>query len=81
MDLETWRKNEKLTYAALADLVGEKHLETARRQALGLTWPDPERIEAICRATGGAVTVEAMHRRRLYVWRAQRGAPGTVAAE
>lgn len=73
MDLETWRKEQRLAYAQLADLLGEGDPNTARRHALGLSWPNPERIETIRAMTGGRVTLEAMHRRRLAAWRAQRG--------
>ncbi len=68
MDLETWRKREGLSYQRLADLLGEGDQNTARRHALGIFWPAPERIEKIRKVSGGEVTLEAMHRRHL-AWR------------
>jgi hypothetical protein len=79
MDLETWRKREKLTYAELAELYQAGDQNSARRHSLGLSWPSPEQIERIREISGGAVRLEDMHARRLDRWRERRGQQ--VAAE
>jgi len=82
MDLETYRQAAGLTYQELADRIGVASHSGAWRLARGEAWPhDPERIERIREVSGGAVTLEAMHKKRLDWWRAQRGAPETIAAE
>lgn len=68
LDLEQYRQERKLTYRALADLIGVPQAKQARAYALGLQWPrDPSILDHIVAQTGGLVTVEAMHRRRVRV--------------
>jgi len=73
MDLEQYRQAHGLTYVELADKLGLPGHSSAWRIAQGVAWPaDPERLEAIVTATGGEVTLDAMHKRRLRRLRDRR---------
>ena len=65
MDLEQYRLAEKLTYDQLAVRIGIPQGRQAQAYALGEQQPGTERLEEILRATGGKVSVFAMHKRRL----------------
>lgn len=78
MDLDAYRQKHGLSWSQLAGLIGVKQAKQARAYGLGHQWPRPERLEAILRATKGAVTIDDMHRRRLRV--SQRDC-GSSAAE
>lgn len=71
MDLETFRLDQRLTYRKLGELVGQRHPGQIRSWALGQAWPDADKLQRIVERTNGAVTIEAMHRRRLQ-WLAER---------
>lgn len=75
LDLEGWRRKEGLTYAELAVRIGATNARQARAWALGLERPRAIAIERIVGATGGEVTVHAMHVRRL-AW--ERRNPGST---
>lgn len=72
MDLVAFRIARSMTWADLADLIGARDPRQARGWALGYERPSAERIDEIVRRTGGAVTVHAMHRRRLQYERSRR---------
>ncbi len=61
LQLETWRAAQKLSYAALGELIGVDG-SSARRHALGLRMPKPEEMVAYCRATRGEVQPNHFHR-------------------
>jgi transcriptional regulator with XRE-family HTH domain len=65
LDLEEYRRAERLTYWELAELLGLTQNRHAMRWALGESWPDADKLQRIVEVTQGLVTVEAMHRRRL----------------
>ena len=65
LDLEEYRRTKGLTYWELAELLGLTQNRHAMRWALGESWPDADKLQRIVEATQGAVTVDAMHRRRL----------------
>lgn len=65
MDLETFRRAEKLSYRAIGALIGVNHAGQTREWCLGKVWPDADKLQRIVEATQGVVTVDAMHRRRL----------------
>lgn len=70
MDMEEYRKAHGLTHRQLGErLLPDTDPGHVRRIALGLVWPLPETIEAVVAASGGAITVEAMHQRVLDVRR------------
>ncbi len=62
-DLEQYRRAAGLSYQDLADLIGEMFKSSVRNYAIGKTWPRPETLRCILTKCGGAVTIEAMHRR------------------
>jgi hypothetical protein len=64
-DLEGFRLARGLTYRQLGALIGENHASKIRSWALGEARPDADQMEIIIVRTDGAVTVEAMHLRRL----------------
>lgn len=65
LDLEEFRQARGLSYDELGALIGSSAKSTTRTWAIGMVWPDAERVENIITKTDGAVTLEAMHRRRL----------------
>ena len=65
MDLETYRTSIGLSYTQLADLIDVRQAKQARSYALGHSWPRSTQLQKIIKATKGAVTIEAMHKRRL----------------
>lgn len=81
MDLEEYRIAQRLSYGELAEQIGLPDESSAGRIARGERWPKPERIEQIVSATGGKVTVAAMHARRLAWWRARQSEASLAAAE
>ncbi len=64
MDVESYRHELGLTYEQLADKlrlpIDVGHM---RRIARGLIWPRASLIDSIVEHSGGAVTVDDMHRR------------------
>ena len=72
MDLEQFRLDRGLSYRQLAALLGQTHASKTRGWALGAARLEADELECIIRVTGGAVTLEAMHRRRLH-WLKERG--------
>ena len=64
-DLEAYRSAHKMSYATLAKHIGVSQARTAYSYALGMQWPSSERLQRILDVTGGEVTVDAMHKRRL----------------
>lgn len=65
LDLEAYRREQNLTYRDIAERIGVSTPTRARMYALGEVWPrDPEVLDRIVEMSGGAVTIEAMHRRR-----------------
>ena len=64
-DLEAYRRDKGLSYRKLGALIGCNHAGQTRSWALGEVWPDADKLQRIVEATQGAVTVDAMHRRRL----------------
>lgn len=65
LDLEEFRRARGLTYNDIASRVGLSTATHARRYARGERWPsDPAVLDRIVAMSGGAVTIEAMHRRR-----------------
>lgn len=65
MDLEQFRVARGLSYAKLATLIDETLAAKVRGWALGHGWPQADKLEVIFAATGGAVSLAEMHRRRL----------------
>ena len=65
IDLEEFRLAKGLSYRKLASLIGSTHASQARCWAIGESRPDADQVEAIIRRTEGAVSVEAMHKKRL----------------
>ncbi len=72
MNLECWRAERKITYEALAKLIGVSQARMARRYALGEQWPRPETVESIRRATVGEVTPNDLHDARI-AWLTEAG--------
>ena len=72
MDLEQYRTTNSLSYADLAQQLRWER-NKAYRTALGKTW-DAEAIQQVLDRFP-AVTLEAMHRRRLAYLRSLRGRP------
>lgn len=65
LDLEEYRREQRLTYQDVADRLGLTGAPRARRYALGERWPrDPAVLDRIVEMSGGRVTIDAMHRRR-----------------
>lgn len=62
-DLETFRKQQGLTYVQLAALIGASSAGAARAYALGVTWPREARMDEILRRAEG-VDLHAMYERR-----------------
>ncbi|MFC3674684.1 helix-turn-helix domain-containing protein [Ferrovibrio xuzhouensis] len=58
--LEAYRRENKLTYQALAALIGGVNASQARKYALGLTMPPGDTIRQIAVATGFRVTANDM---------------------
>lgn len=77
LDLEAWRKREGLTYDALGVMIGVHPATQVTRYAVGARWPDPDLIDRIAAATGGEVTLFALHRRRA-AWLRENGGPRRV---
>lgn len=65
LDLEQYRLENGLSYAKLAEKIGLRQSRHAMRWALGESWPDADKLQRIVEITDGAVTIDAMHRRRL----------------
>lgn len=65
MDLEEFRIAKGLSYRQLGALIGANHASKVRSWAFGEARPDADQMEAIVIKTDGAVTIEAMHQRRL----------------
>ena len=64
MDLESYRKEKKLTYRELRERLGWDCDESnVRRIARGLEWPKPDRLVAIIELDGGRVSLRAMMER------------------
>lgn len=76
-DLEMWREREGLAYEALGQIIGVSSAAQVRRYCIGERWPDPDVIERVTAATGGEVTVYALHRRRA-AWMQANGGPRRV---
>lgn len=72
-DLEQFRHAKKWSYARLAIFLGLTQRRHAMRWALGEAWPDADKLQRIVDLTGGQVTIEAMHRRRLKWLAEHRG--------
>jgi hypothetical protein len=72
IDLEQFRRERRLSYQGLADLIGIKQNRQAIAYAVGEIWPGTEMLQQILDATGGAVDIFAMHQRRLQ-WLRQNG--------
>jgi hypothetical protein len=73
MDLEAFKENKGWGWRPLADFLGYKSHNRVRAWALGTAWPDADAQERIVSLTDGAVTIEAMHRRRLKWLTENRG--------
>lgn len=80
MDLEQYQRETGISWVELSRRIGRGSRMRLRRIARGEVWPDAETLEAIFAATGGRVTLEAMHDKALAWQRAQGRAP-SVAAE
>jgi hypothetical protein len=65
IDLEEFKLARGLSYRKLASLIGSTHASQARCWAIGESRPDADQLELIIRKTDGAVSVEAMHQKRL----------------
>lgn len=65
LDLEEFRRAQGLSYRQLAELLGSSHASKTRDWAIGAARPEADQMEYIVQRTGGVVTVDAMHRRRL----------------
>jgi len=70
MTLEDFRKQQKLTYRQLAELLGASHATVARRWCLGIDAKDrmipaPEFMERIVSVTNGSVMPNDFYLRRL----------------
>ena len=70
MTLEDFRKQQKLTYKQLAELLGASHATVARRWCLGIDAKDrmipaPEFMERIVSVTNGSVMPNDFYLRRL----------------
>jgi transcriptional regulator with XRE-family HTH domain len=64
VDLETWRREQKLTYEQLADRL-QCSLSNARRYALGEAMPDGEALHRVLDLSAGQVGLYALYRRRV----------------
>lgn len=64
VDLETWRRDQKLTYEQLADRL-QCSLSNARRYALGEAMPDGEALHRVLDLSAGEVGLYALYRRRV----------------
>lgn len=75
LDLEEWRKEQGLTYEALAEALCVSNASRARAYALGIERPPSEVVERILRISDGRVGLLAMHQRRMAYLRSrpQRG--------
>jgi transcriptional regulator with XRE-family HTH domain len=76
MDLEEFRQVRGLSYRKLAELLGLSQGRTAQAYARGEFWPDADRLEAIVACTGGLVTLNTLHARRLAWLRENHSKPG-----
>ena len=66
--LRKWRTGRGWTQAEMAaqlGMFGVNPASTYQKIEIGKHWPDAQRLDAIVRITGGAVTVEDLHRARL----------------
>jgi hypothetical protein len=73
MDLETFKEREGIGWRPLAQMLGYRSHIRVRSWALGECRPDADELEQIILRTEGAVTIEAMHRRRLKWLAENRG--------
>jgi hypothetical protein len=64
-DLEQYRRAHGLSYERLAERLSLSSRRRAMAWAIGEVWPDADKLQRIFDATGGEVSLEAMHRRRL----------------
>lgn len=83
MKLKEWRLTRNMTLAEAAatlGMPGKNPSRTYQRYESGEKRPDAPLVEAIIAMTGGAVTVEDMHRARLD-WLAARDGAVAEAAE
>jgi alkylated DNA nucleotide flippase Atl1 len=66
VDLESFRVARDLTYRELARMVGARSPRQARGWAIGAEWPQTAvALDRIVTGTDGAVSIFAMHQRRL----------------
>lgn len=65
MDLDAWRREQRMTWAALAELIGATSARQARAWGLGYERPSEVQREQIEARTNGVVTVLEQHRVRL----------------
>jgi DNA-binding transcriptional regulator YdaS (Cro superfamily) len=77
VDLEAYRVEQKLTWQELAARIGAKSAGQAQNWAQGEVRPSARRLDAIVKATGGRVSIFAMHQRRL-AWERQNLQPMAV---
>ena len=75
MDLEAFRRDRRLSYRKLAGLLGLSQGRTAQAYARGEAWPDADRLGEIIQRTDGAVTLDALHARRLAWLREHKKCP------
>lgn len=73
LDLETYRRAKGLSYRQLVALIGSNHASRTRSWAIGEVWPDADVLKTIVEVTGGEVTLDAMHEKRLQ-WLRERDA-------
>lgn len=87
VDLDTWRKRERLSWDQVAALmVGEDPAHpvcsvsacSMRRFGLGERWPDPDVIARLEQITGGEVTVIGLHQKRTE-WLKANGRPRRIS--
>ena len=64
IDLDTWRRKQKMSWDKLAKIVGLP-ITTVRRFALGMATIATERVDTILTVTHGEVDLYAMHRKRM----------------
>jgi len=60
MDVKKWRENMGLSSTQAAAVLGLSQPSVSRIER-GEQWPDPETMERLVQASGGAITPDAMH--------------------
>ncbi|PZQ79307.1 MAG: hypothetical protein DI549_20600 [Ancylobacter novellus] len=81
MTFEEWRRNEGLSYDALARRFGLSSATHARRYALGVVEVPADLKEQIIEATAGAVSLADFHGQRLALTRHRRRRVPLAVAE